>query len=127
MRINHIAAYVSDLEAMKLFYIKYFGAVSNRQYHNETTGLKTYFLTFEDGARFEIMTRPDMAEQEKSVMRTGYIHLAFSVGSRQNVDELTEHLKRDGFEVISGPRLTGDGYYESCVLDPEHNMIEIVE
>ena len=83
------------------------------------------FLTFEDGARLEIMNKPEQTDMEKSLARTGYVHIAFSVGSREQVDELTETLKKDGFEVISGPRTTGDGYYESCVIDLEGNQIEI--
>ena len=78
-----------------------------------------------EGARLEIMQRPGMDDSEKSPFRTGFIHLAVSVGSRENVDSLTEKLIEDGYEVISGPRTTGDGYYESCVLGLEGNQIEI--
>ena len=125
MKIEHIALYVTSLEAMRDFYIKYFGAVSNGGYHNPKTGLKSYFITFDDGARLELMSRPEVAVCEKQLLKSGYIHLALSVGSKAKVDELTLRLKTDGFEVISGPRTTGDGYYESCVLDPEGNQIEI--
>lgn len=82
-------------------------------------------MTFEDGCRLEIMNKPDMYEIEMLVNRTGYIHLAFSAGSAEKVDELTARLKADGFEVLSGPRTTGDGYYESCISGPEGNQIEI--
>lgn len=78
-----------------------------------------------EGARLEIMQRPGMDDSEKNPFRTGFIHLAVSVGSRENVDSLTEKLRDDGYEVISGPRTTGDGYYESCVLGFEGNQIEI--
>lgn len=125
MKIEHIAMYVNDLEAAKEFFIKYFDAVSNDGYHNKTTDFHSYFLTFEDGARLEIMTRPNMVDDEKSLQRTGFIHLAFSVGSKEKVDELTTRLKEDGYEVISGPRTTGDGYYESCVVAVEGNQIEV--
>lgn len=125
MRLEHVALYVQDLESMKEFYKKYFGAVENNMYHNKNTGLQTYFLTFDDGARLEIMTRPNLENNEKSQMSLGYIHLAFSLGSKEAVDELTTRLKNDGFVVISGPRTTGDGYYESCIEDPEKNLIEI--
>jgi len=125
MKIEHIALYVTSLEDMRDFYIKYFGAVSNDGYHNPKTGLKSYFITFDDGARLELMSRPEVAVCEKQLLKSGYIHLALSVGSKAKVDELTLQLKTDGFEVISGPRTTGDGYYESCVLDPEGNQIEI--
>lgn len=127
MKIEHIALYVTDLEATKTFYEVYFSANSNDKYHNPTTGLETYFLSFEEGSRLELMTRPDMVSQDKPLFRTGITHLAFSTGSKELVDQLTHRLKNDGYEVISGPRTTGDGYYESCVLDPEGNQIEITE
>lgn len=127
MRIEHIAMYVNDLESTKDFFVKFFKASSNNKYHNPKTGLQTYFLTFNDNARLEIMTRPDVVSLEKPLMHTGYIHLAFSVGSKEKVDELTSELKEAGYEILSGPRTTGDGYYESCVLGPEGNQIEITE
>jgi len=117
--------YVEDLEAMKEFYTTYFSAQANGGYHNGKTGLSTYFLCFEDGARLEIMRRPQMHQQQKRLMQTGYIHLAISVGSRENVIEITERLQAAGYEVVSHPRTTGDGYFESSVLDPEGNQIEI--
>ena len=125
MKIEHIAMYVNDLEKARDFFIKYFNAVSNNGYHNKTTDFRSFFLTFEDGARLEIMTRPGMEDGEKTEKRTGYIHIAFSVGSKEAVDELMAKLKEDGYPVISGPRTTGDGYYESCILGPEGNQIEI--
>ena len=125
MKIEHMAMYVSDLETTKDFFIKYFDAKSNNGYHNSTTGFKSYFLTFEDGARLEIMSKPCMTDAEKDITRTGYIHIAFSVGSKEKVDILTERLKEDGYDVISGPRTTGDGYYESCIIGIEGNQIEI--
>lgn len=125
MKIEHIAMYVNDLEKARDFFIKYFNAVSNNGYHNKTTDFRSFFLTFEDGARLEIMTRPGMEDGEKTEKRIGYIHIAFSVGSKEAVDELTAKLKEDGYPVISGPRTTGDGYYESCILGPEGNQIEI--
>ena len=125
MKIEHIAMYVNDLEKARDFFVKYFNAVSNDGYHNKTTDFRSYFLTFEDGARLEIMTRPGMEDGEKTEKRTGYIHIAFSDGSKEAVDELTAKLKEDGYPAISGPRTTGDGYYESCILGPEGNQIEI--
>lgn len=125
MHIEHIAMYVNDLENTKSFFVKYFGAVSNDMYCNKTTGFCSYFLSFDDGARLEIMNKPNMTDSEKSITRTGYIHLAFSVGSKEKVDTLTEKLRQDGYSVISGPRITGDGYYESCVVGIEDNLIEI--
>ena len=125
MKIEHIAMYVNDLEAAKEFFIKYFDAVSNEMYHNQRTGFKSYFLSFEEGARLEIMTKEAMEDTKKTLTRTGFIHLAFSVGSKEKVDSLTSKMKEDGYEVISGPRTTGDGYYESCVVAVEDNQIEI--
>lgn len=125
MRIEHIAMYVNELESVRDFFIKYFNASSNDGYHNQTTGFRSYFLTFDDGARLEIMNKPGMSDGEKAINRTGYSHLAFSVGSREAVDDLTDRLKKDGFQVTSGPRTTGDGYYESCIVGFEDNLIEI--
>ncbi len=125
MKIEHIAMYVNDLEIAKNFFIKYLEATANDGYHNQKTNFRSYFLTFEDGARLEIMNKPRMIDTSKELARTGYIHLAFSVGSKEKVDALTAQLKADGFEVISGPRTTGDGYYESCIVGIEGNQIEI--
>lgn len=127
MKINHIALYTNDLEKMKQFYQTYFEAKANNGYHNINTGLKTFFLTFEDLTRLEIMMRPNMEQQNSSPVHLGYIHLAFSVGSKQKVDFLTEMLEKDGYTILSRPRTTGDGYYESCILDPDGNQVEIVE
>lgn len=125
MRIEHIAMYVSDLEKTRDFFIKYFDATSNEGYHNKTTGFRSYFLSFDSGARLEIMNKAQMSDAEKGLTRTGYIHIAFSLGSKEAVDALTERMKKDGYAVISGPRTTGDGYYESCILGIEGNQIEI--
>lgn len=125
MKIEHIAMYVKDLEAAKDFFVKYLGAVSNKGYHNVKTGFRSYFLSFGDGARLEIMNKPGMTDRGKELVQTGYIHIAFSVGSREKVDILTQRLKEDGYQIISGPRTTGDGYYESCIVGIEGNQIEI--
>ncbi len=125
MFIEHIALYVNNLEKAKEFFVSYFGAIPNEMYHNKTTGFRSYFLSFDHGARLEIMTRPNLADEPKQLMRTGFIHLAFSVGSKEKVNQLTEQMKADGYEVISGPRTTGDGYYESCIVALEDNQIEI--
>ena len=125
MRIEHIAMYVNNLESARDFFVKYLGGVSNDGYHNKTTGFRSFFISFDDGARLELMNKPDMDDAEKTVNRTGYVQLAFSVGSKEEVDRLTELLREDGFEVLSGPRTTGDGYYESCIVGLEGNQIEI--
>lgn len=125
MHIEHIAMYVNDLETTRDFFVKYFNATCNDVYHNKATDFHSYFLSFDGGARLEIMNRPSMEDGEKDLSRTGYIHIAFSLGSRGAVDELTAKLKADGYEVLSGPRVTGDGYYESCIVGIEGNQIEI--
>lgn len=125
MRIDHIAMYVNDLERARAFFLKYFHASSNEGYHNQATDFRSYFLSFDDGSRLELMTKPGMADLEKPLARTGYIHIAFSLGSKEGVDTLTAQLKADGYEVVGGPRTTGDGYYESCIVAIEGNQIEI--
>ena len=125
MKIEHIAMYVQDLEKTRDFFVKYFAAKSNAMYHNPNTDIKSYFLSFDDGARLEIMQKPGVEAQTENQMRTGFIHMAISVGSKEQVDKLTETLKQDGYMVTSGPRTTGDGYYESCVVAVEGNLIEI--
>lgn len=127
MRIEHAALYVKDLEGAREFFVRYLGGVSNNGYHNPQTGFRSYFLRFEDGARLELMTRPELEDLPKPACRTGWAHLAFSVGSRERVDALTRELRTAGYKVLSGPRTTGDGYYESCVLDMEGNQVEITE
>ena len=127
MNIDHIALYVNDLEAARGFFETYLDAKSNDGYHNPCTGLRSYFLTFEDGARLELMNRPELTDAPKTPARTGYAHIAFRVGSRQRVDALTARLKEDGYDVVSGPRTTGDGYYESCLVGFEGNLIELTE
>ena len=125
MKIEHIAMLVNDLEAARDFFVKYLGGVSNDGYHNTSTGFRSYFISFDDGARLELMNKPSMEDPVKSLNRTGYTHLAFSVGSAEEVDRLTKQFREDGFEVLRGPRTTGDGYYESCIVGFEGNQIEI--
>ena len=125
MKIEHVAMYVNDLEKARDFFIKYLGGVSNDGYHNTKTGFKSYFISFDDGSRLELMNKPEMTDDEKVLARTGYIHIAFSLGSKEAVDELTDRMRSDGYEVISGPRTTGDGYYESCIIGIEGNQIEL--
>ncbi len=125
MRIEHIAMYVNDIEIARNFFVKYFDGKANEVYHNVKTGFRSYFVSFDDGARLEIMNKPDMVDGEKAQNRTGFIHVAFSVGSKERVNGLTQLLQEDGYHVVSGPRTTGDGYYESCVVAIEGNQIEI--
>ena len=127
MKIEHIAMYVNELEAARDFFVTYLGGKSNDGYHNKNTDFRSYFISFADGARLELMTKPRLDDQEKTLNRTGYAHIAFSVGNKEKVDSLTAELKDAGFEVVSGPRTTGDGYYESCIVAIEGNQIEITE
>ena len=126
MKIEHVAIWVSDLKLSREFYETYFEAQSGEQYHNPNKSFTSNFLSFKGGARLELMHRPAISkhfEDGQEVM--GLTHLAISVGSKKKVDELTNRLKNDGYSVISNPRTTGDGYYESVVLDPEGNRLEI--
>ena len=125
MKIEHIAMYVNDLESARDFFVKYLDAVPNDGYHNPKTDFRSYFLSFGDGARLEIMNKPKMEDGARPLARTGYIHIAFSLESKEQVDFLTQQMKNDGYEVVSGTRTTGDGYYESCIVAVEDNQIEI--
>ena len=128
MRIDHVALFCKDLEQMRQFFIDYFDARSNEQYHNPHTGLRTYILSFTEGStRLELMQRPDVQDADPSQPAIGYFHLSFAVGSRKGVDLLTRRLAADSYTVTSGPRTTGDGYYESCILGPEGIQIEVTE
>ena len=127
MKIEHIAIWAQDIETLKTFYETYFEAIPNGKYINHKKGFSSYFLSFTTGARLELMQMPSVPPSKDDPYKqfTGLIHLAFSVGSAENVDALTARLAKDGYTVLDGPRKTGDGYYESTVLDPEQNRIEI--
>jgi lactoylglutathione lyase len=129
MRIEHIAVWVSDLEKMRSFYHKYFKMKASEKYVNSKKNFSSYFLTFEGGkTRIEIMHNSEISKAIKDKSLTlGLTHLAISVGNKEIVDELTEKLRTDGFTIAGEPRTTGDGYYESVVLDPEGNSLEITE
>lgn len=125
MKIEHIALYVCDLEGAKAFFETYFDAVSNDGYHNPRTDFRSYFLSFSDGSRLEIMTKPDLTDSGNLLDRFGYAHIAFSLGSQGAVDALTTRLNAGGYPTLSGPRVTGDGYYESSILGFEGNILEL--
>lgn len=123
--IDHIAIWVEDLEKMREFYCKYFDGVSNQKYENRVKGFESYFISFDGATRIELMKRKDIEERiYKEIL--GLAHLAFKVGSKEKVNELTEIFRKDGYKIIGEPRTTGDGYYESVILDPEGNRIELV-
>lgn len=124
MKIEHVGLFVQDLEQMRQFYMTYFGATAGVKYHNPKTTFQSYFLTFSDGARLEIGTKEGLNSSDRAVS-TGYAHLAFSLGTKEKVDELVARFVAEGFTIKSGPRTTGDGYYEAVILDPEKNEIEL--
>ena len=125
MHIEHIAIWTHDLETQKSFYETYFSARSGEKYTNPTSHFESYFLTFESGSRIELMQAPDVIEAPDTSRMVGYAHMAFSVGSKEQVDMLTGQLEANGYRIVSRPRTTGDGYYESVILDPDGNRIEI--
>lgn len=127
MHIEHIAIWTPDLERLKSFYETYFQAAAGRKYVNPQRGFESYFLTFASGARLEIMHRPAIppAQDGAGLQAAGYAHLALSVGSPEAVEGLTARLREDGYRVVDGPRRTGDGYFESVVLDPDGNRVEM--
>ncbi|MCC5892688.1 VOC family protein [Exiguobacterium sp.] len=124
MKIEHIALWVNDLEQMRQFYETYLGATANDKYTNERKQFESYFLTFPDSTcRLELMRRTDIQGTPRETL--GYTHIAFSLGSKAAVDALTARLQDDGYPLLDGPRTTGDGYYESVMLDPEQNKLEL--
>lgn len=125
MPIEHVAVWTPDPERLAAFYARYFAAVVGPKYTNPRTGFESYFLRFEGGARLEVMRSPQVTSGGSPDPHFGYAHLALSVGSEAEVDRLTERLRGDGYSVVDGPRRTGDGYYESVVLDPDGNRVEI--
>ncbi|HEY5953354.1 MAG TPA: VOC family protein [Terrimicrobiaceae bacterium] len=129
MKLEHVAIYTRDLEALRAFYMRYFQATSNDLYVNPRKGFRSYFLSFADGARLELMQMDSVpvSLNDPIAQATGIIHIAFSLGSRSAVDDMTERLRHDGFRILDGPRQTGDGYYECAFLDPDGNRIEITE
>ena len=128
MTLEHVAIWTDKLEELKDYYIKYFGATANEKYTNEQNQFQSYFLTFGSGARLEIMTKPGIPENKNdrvTEQHQGIIHLAFGVDSKNEVDEKAKQLRSDGFNILRGPRKTGDGYYEFETLDPDDNRLEV--
>ena len=125
--IEHVALWTTDMERSRRFYAMYFGADAGREYVNPSKGFRSVFLSFEGGARIEVMQTSKLSPVvlEPGAQRMGLTHIAISVGSVEGVDEVTRRLKEDGFAILDGPRRTGDGYYESVALDPDGNRVEI--
>lgn len=126
MKIEHVAIWTSDLERLRGFYEKYFQAAAGSRYANERKHFISYFLTFPSGARLELMCWPQVSEATAPTdSPRGYAHIAFATGAAEQVDALAERLRQDGYTIVDSPRWTGDGYYESVVLDPDGNRLEI--
>ena len=127
MQISHIALWVKDLEKMRNFYELFFHVTVSEKYKNPAKEFSSYFISFESGSRLELMHSPHVLSSDEPTERIGYAHMAISLGSPQEVDRLTETLRQSGYSVIGEPRVTGDGFYESVVLDAEGNTLELVE
>ena len=128
MKIEHVAVWTSDLEGMRNFYMHYFDASSNEVYYNHTREFRSYFLSFDGECRLELMEMPVIPRSKNDPVKqfTGIIHFALKLGSRGEVDRITEQLRQDGFKIVSEPRTTGDGYYESVFFDPDGNRVELM-
>lgn len=126
-RIEHVALWTEDIDRLARFYVQYLGATASPKYANPAKGFESCFLTFRGGPRLELMRTSVLSplEYESGAQRMGLTHLAFSLGSESRVDELTATLREAGFGVEQGPRRTGDGYYESVILDPDGNRLEL--
>ena len=128
MTLEHVAIWTKDLEKLRNYYIKYFNAQANDKYINAKNNFESYFLTFDSGARLELMMRPDIPNNMNDTItrqHLGIIHLAFGVDTMTEVQSKAKQLQNDGFTILSGPRKTGDGYYEFETLDPDNNRIEV--
>lgn len=128
MILEHVAIWTNDLEKLKAYYVKYFGAVPGKLYWNKSNDFCSYFLTFGFGARLEIMTMPGIPSNLNDTVtrqHRGIIHLAFGAYSRMEVEEKAAVLRQDGFQILKGPRITGDGYFEFETLDPDNNRVEV--
>lgn len=128
MTLEHVAIWTDNLEQLKDYYVKYFHAIPNDKYHNQKKQFQSYFLNFKSGARLEIMSMPGIPDNKNDTIvmqHRGIIHLAFGVDTMREVEEKARQLQSDGFKVLSGPRKTGDGYYEFETLDPDNNRLEV--
>ena len=126
MKIEHIALWTKNIERLRTFYETYFEAVCGPRYYNLANKFESYFLAFSHGARIELMSKPDLDKRANDSLNIGYSHFAFKVGTIQEVNRLTEKFREAGIPIVGEPRHTGDGYYESVILDPDGNRIELV-
>lgn len=125
MQIAHVGIYVKDLDKVVSFYKRYFDVQVSEEYHNEETSFTSKMLSFDEGAKLEVCTRNDLNLENLTGYPIGYRHIAISLGTKKDVDELTDRIEEDGYEHLDGPRTTGDGFYESVICDPEGNQIEL--
>ncbi len=125
MKLDHIAIWVEDLEKMKNFYLQFFDCKCSEKYINPAKNFQSYFLTFKDLSKIELMHNPKKNKKANDLL--GYAHLAIRLKTKKEIDILTEKIKQNGYKIVSGPRVTGDGYYETSFLDPESNIIEITK
>lgn len=128
MKLDHIAIWTDDIERLKEFYVKYFAGKPNKKYTNEKRQFHSYFISFESGARLEIMSMPNIPDNLNDRIisqHKGIIHLAFEVNTKQKVDKMARRFKEEGLKILNGPRKTGDGYYEFETLDPDKNRLEV--
>lgn len=128
MYIEHIAIWTNKLEELKNFYVTFFNGKSNEKYTNPKKGFESYFITFEGGARLELMSSTSIkyVPVEEDKVRAGYTHVSFALPNKEDIDSFSDRLIKSGVKHLDGPRLTGDGYYEAKFLDPDENVIEIV-
>lgn len=127
MKLGHVAIWTTKLEELKAFYVKYFGATAGEKYVNPRKNFASYFLSFQGETTLELMQAPEIQPRpyDRLDKPTGLTHIAFVVESKAEVDALTHRLQQDGYDIATLPRMTGDGFYESAVFDPENNIIEI--
>jgi lactoylglutathione lyase len=128
MKIDHIALWVDDLEKMRNFYLQYFDTASGELYINPAKKFSSYFISFYGGgSRIELMNRQDIVKINATPGLTiGLTHLAVTAGNSTIVNEMVELFRKDGYKIIGEPRISGDGYYEAVILDPENNVVELM-
>lgn len=124
MKIHHIAIWVQDPERMKAFYQQHFNCAVSEKYFNPAKEFTSYFLYFREGPAIELMHKPRLTKFDDET--TGYAHIAIDLASADEVNRMTAKLETEGVKILGQPRITGDGYYESIVADPEGNRIELV-
>lgn len=129
MKLEHIAIWTDNIELLRNYYVSFFDGQSNEMYINPKTQFQSYFISFESGARLEIMSMPNIPDNTNDTINEqhkGIIHIAFSVNTKHEVDAKAALLLANGFEILNGPRVTGDGYYEFVTIDPDKNRLEVI-